>query len=371
MAGGGTGGHLFPGVAVARALARAEPSARITFVGTRAGIETRVVPLEGFELDLIRSTGLKGKSWRLVVRGLAMLPRSALDAWRVISRRQPSLVVGLGGYSSGPLVLVAAVRGIPTMLMEQNVVPGLANRLLARVVQAAAVTYADSLSYFGNIGFVSGNPVRQEFLDDVESATEAKADASFRVLVFGGSQGAHAINMAFIAAARELASATGPFELVHQTGERDLVAVRSAYEEAGVKARVEPFLHDMGREMRWAQLVVSRAGATTLAELAALGRPALLVPLPWATNDHQRRNAAVLAEAGAALVLEQRDLTGRELLARILEVVGQPDRLSRMSDAMRRFARPDAARVIAERVLSLVRESTRRRRAASADDRVG
>lgn len=371
MAGGGTGGHLFPGVAVARALMRAEPTARITFGGTRAGIETRVIPHEGFELDLIRSAGLKGKSFRHVARGLAVLPRSARDAWRVISRRRPDLVVGLGGYSSGPLVLVAAVRGIPTMLLEQNVVPGLANRLLARVVRAAAVTYPESLPYFGDVGFVSGNPVRPEFLDALEPSAEAASDGSTRVLVFGGSQGAHAINVAFMDGAVELAGSLGAIELVHQAGDADVNAVRSAYEEAGVKARVEPFLHDMSREMRRAALVVSRAGATTLAELAAVGRPALLVPLPSATNDHQRRNAAVLEEAGAAVVLEQRELTGRVVCAHVRELVGQPDRLARMSDAMRRFSRPDAARVIAERALSLVRESTRRRRSATVDDRVG
>ena len=362
MAGGGTGGHVYPGVAVARAVIEREPSARITFVGTRLGIETRVVPVEGFELDLIRSVGLKGKSLLDRLRGFAMLPLSALDAWRVISARAPDIVVGLGGYASGPMVAIAALRRVPTMLLEQNAAPGITNRLLAHVVRAAAVTYRGCLPYFGTVGFVSGNPVRPEFVRaSDEPSSSVDGDPRARVLVFGGSQGAHAINMALADAAQELARLSSRVVLTHQTGDRDLELVKEAYRAVGLDGaavRVEPFLHDMSREMTQANLVVCRAGATTLAELAAVGRAALLIPLPSATNDHQRRNAAVLRDAGAVDVLEQVGMTGTALVGRITEMVDDRDRLDRMAEAIHGFARVDAAAVIADRALGLVGSAT-------------
>jgi UDP-N-acetylglucosamine--N-acetylmuramyl-(pentapeptide) pyrophosphoryl-undecaprenol N-acetylglucosamine transferase len=239
------------------------------------------------------------------------------------------------------------------MVLEQNAFPGLANRLLARVVQAAALTYPETLPYFRTVGFVSGNPVRPEFLRPGPSEPRSSATAA-RVLVFGGSQGAHAINVAFVEAMRCAGRSMDQIEITHQTGEPDLDFVRSAYRDLGVSARVQPFFHEMGREMSRADLVVSRAGATTLAELAALGRPAVLVPLPSATNDHQRRNAVTLATAGAAVVLEQRDLDGPRMWAQLSALCADRGRLESMSQAMGRFARPDAAVVIADRALALV-----------------
>ena len=358
MAGGGTAGHLYPGVAVARALLGLDPSAQITFAGTRRGLETRLVPREGFELDLIRSTGLKGKSPAALLRGLATLPLSALDAWRVISKRSPRLVIGLGGYSSGPVVAAAALRGIPTMLLEQNALPGLTNRMLARVVRAAAVTYPESLPYFGAVGFVSGNPVRPEFVEARdERANAGGASGRVRVLVFGGSQGAHAINTALAEAAPEIARLSDRLHLTHQTGERDLEPVRAAYRAAGLDqtvVRVESFLHEMSGEMTRADLVVCRAGASTLAELAAIGRAALLIPLPSAADDHQRRNAEVLRAVGAADVLDQVGMTGSSLVQRIGDLAADGERLARMAEAMHGFARPDAAEVIARRALTVV-----------------
>ncbi len=230
IAGGGTGGHLFPGIAVARALLARVPDAVVSFVGTAQGLEARVVPREGFALDLIRSAGLKGKSVTSLVRGMALLPLSGWDAWRVVSKRRPDLVVGLGGYSAGPIVLAAALRGVPTMLMEQNAVPGFTNRVLSRVVRAAAVTYESTLSYFGAKGFVSGNPVRPEFFETGADGriNHVAPPRAAKVLIFGGSQGAHAINMAMVEAATDLAAATVSVELTHQTGVRDLEVVRDA-----------------------------------------------------------------------------------------------------------------------------------------------
>jgi UDP-N-acetylglucosamine--N-acetylmuramyl-(pentapeptide) pyrophosphoryl-undecaprenol N-acetylglucosamine transferase len=362
IAGGGTGGHLYPGIAVARALLERAPDSQIAFAGTAAGIEARVIPREGFALELIRAAGLKGKSIQSLARGMTMLPLGGLDAWKVISRRRPSVVVGVGGYSSGPVVMLAALRGIPTLLMEQNVVPGLTNRLLAPVVDAAAVTYQESVRFFGKKAFVAGNPVRPEFLGEDTSSSasgtsmEAGSDSDVvRLLVFGGSQGAHAINLAMVGAAPRLAASSPTVRITHQTGERDLEMVREGYRRAGLAARVEPFLYEMDREMKAADLVVSRAGATTLAELAASGKASILVPLPTATDDHQRRNAEALVRQGAAVMVVEREFTGDRVANEILELARNPRRRSEIGVAARRLARPDAARVIAEKVASLAR----------------
>ena len=351
IAGGGTGGHLYPGVAVAREMQRQRPGTVVTFAGTARGIESRVVPREGFELDLIRSAGLKGKSIAARLKGVALLPLSALDAWRLLSRRRPRLVVGVGGYSSGPVVALAALRGIPTLLLEQNAVPGLTNRMLARVVRAAAVTYEQTLPYFRGKGFVAGNPVRAGFLQPASPSSAPRA--ALGVLIFGGSQGAHAINVACVEAAPKLAASAWPLAVTHQTGDADVALVREGYERAGLAARVEPFLFEMHREMSEADLVVCRAGASTLAEVTAAGKPAILVPLPTATDDHQRQNARVLADAGAAELIEQRELTGERLAAAMLALAGDADRRARMADAARRLAKPDAASVIAGRAFAL------------------
>ncbi|MBI3047939.1 MAG: undecaprenyldiphospho-muramoylpentapeptide beta-N-acetylglucosaminyltransferase [Acidobacteria bacterium] len=354
IAGGGTGGHLYPGIAVARELTARRRDVEVAFVGTAAGIEARVVPREGFALELIRSAGLKGKSLPSLARGLALLPVSAADAWRVITRRRPSVVIGVGGYSSGPVVLLAAMRGIPTLLLEQNAMPGLTNRLLARVVDAAAVTFQETVRFFGSKAFVSGNPVRAEFLRGEEAhGDELSPPGAARVLVLGCSPGAHAINMAMVEAAPRLAAAQPRLAVTHQTGERDLEMVRDQYRRAGLEARVEPFLFAMEREMTSADFVVCRAGATTVAELTAIGRPSIFVPLPTAADDHQRKNALALVKEGAALMIEQRELTGDRLAAEMLSLAADAERRRRMAGAARRLARPDAARVIAERVLAL------------------
>jgi UDP-N-acetylglucosamine--N-acetylmuramyl-(pentapeptide) pyrophosphoryl-undecaprenol N-acetylglucosamine transferase len=255
------------------------------------------------------------------------------------------------------VVLVAALRGVPTMLLEQNAVPGLTNRLLSRVVKAAAVTFGSTQAFFGAKAFVSGNPVRPEFFSasgpHQESALDDQTSVT-RVLVFGGSQGAHAINVAMVEAAPQLAAGGGThLRIVHQTGERDVEMVRGAYREAGLQGDVEPFLFDMGRQLGQADVVVCRAGATTLAEITAAGKPAVLIPLPTATDDHQRKNAEALATVGAAELLLQRELTGAVLAARVLAMVADPDRRARMSAAARTLARPDAARVIVDRALEL------------------
>ncbi|MET0167445.1 MAG: undecaprenyldiphospho-muramoylpentapeptide beta-N-acetylglucosaminyltransferase [Vicinamibacterales bacterium] len=356
IAGGGTGGHLFPGIAVAREIQSRVPGAQVSFVGTSRGIEARVVPLEGFALDLIRSSGIKGKSIPARAQGVAMLPLSLFDAWRVLSIRRPQLVIGVGGYSSGPVVLVAAARRIPTMLLEQNAVPGLTNRLLAPFSRAVAVSFESTRVLFGAKAFLSGNPVRPEFLSPVDRIEAEKvANSRVRLLVFGGSQGAHAINMAMMEGAAELVARVPDLRVTHQTGARDLEMVRQAYRKAGLNAEVAAFFDDMPKRLVETDLIVCRAGATTLAEVTATGRAAILVPLPGATDDHQRTNAEALTGAGAAEMLIQADMTGDKLADRIVALANDAGRRDRISAAARRLSRPDAARVIVDRALDLMK----------------
>ena len=374
IAGGGTGGHLYPGIALARELQRRDSTAHVSFAGTARGIESRVVRREGFPLDLLRVTGLKDKQGVARLRGLLMLPLAAIDAWRIVTMQRPDVVVGVGGFASGPVLAVAALRGYPTMLLEQNALPGITNRLLARLVRAAAVNFEEALRYFPRTGFVAGNPVRPEFFpaqieeeyepfDSSDSASgknhaqgKPAQDAS-RILIFGGSQGAHAINVAMVEAAPRLAASRIRLAITHQTGERDLDLVRTAYQRAGLEARVEAFIFEIDREMKVADVVVSRAGATTLSELAASARPAILVPLPTSSDDHQRKNADVVAKAGAALLVEERDLKTGALAEAILSLLAEPSRRRLMGRAAARLARPDAAARIADRVEELARHA--------------
>ena len=354
IAGGGTGGHVYPGIAVARELMQRRPDTVIVFAGTVQGIETRVVPREGFPLEVVRTAGLKGKSPGAFARSLALFPVSARDAWRVISKHVPDLVMGLGGYSSGPLVLIAALRGIPTLLLEQNVHPGLTNRVLAPFVRAAAVSFDTALRAFGQKGFVSGNPVRPEFFQDDPGPPPGTRADTCHVLIVGGSQGAHAINAAFVSAAPALSTIRPRLVVTHQAGQRDVGLVSDAYRQAGIEARVESYLEPMSREMANADIIVCRSGATTLAELAAVGRPGILVPLPTATDDHQRWNAEVFVGAGAAEMILQSELLGSTLTRYLALLAADRLRCSQMARAARSLARPDAARVIVDRALQLV-----------------
>ena len=352
FAGGGTGGHLFPGVAVAREVVRRDADTRVVFVGTGRPIEVRVLSAEGFPLERVRAVGLVGRSVTGVFSGLTTMCLGFVDALRLLRRHRPQVVVGLGGYSSGAFVLTAALGRVPTLLMEQNAVPGVTNRLLGHVVHAAAVTYAETLSHFGGRGFVTGNPVRAGFFE-IAAARPAIDDA--RVLVLGGSQGAHAINVAMTEAAPRLSAASPSIRVRHQSGDDDLRMVREAYRTVGVPAQVEPFLDAMEREMAEADIVVCRAGATTLAELAAAGRPAILVPYPHAANDHQRRNARLVEQAGAAEVIDPVDLTGAALAERLLGLIVDDDRRVSVATACRRLGTPQAAAGVVDRMEGLLR----------------
>jgi UDP-N-acetylglucosamine--N-acetylmuramyl-(pentapeptide) pyrophosphoryl-undecaprenol N-acetylglucosamine transferase len=303
VAGGGTGGHVIPALAIAQEL-RSCYRAEVVFVGTRRGIETRLVPAAGFELHLIEVGALNRVDLATRLKTLLDLPRAAMASAKLIREFRPDVMIGVGGYASGPAMLVAALMNIPTLAFEPNVVPGFANRLLAPTIRAAAVHFEQTCHYFRNC-HVTGVPVRREFFN----VPARPKDASPTLLVFGGSQGAHAINRAVIDALPKLMAALPAIHIIHQTGERDYPEVQAAYLSTMVSAEVSPFIDDMPGAFARADLLICRSGASTVAEVTAAGKPAIFIPLPTAADDHQRHNAATLAAAGAAQLLPQSELS--------------------------------------------------------------
>jgi UDP-N-acetylglucosamine--N-acetylmuramyl-(pentapeptide) pyrophosphoryl-undecaprenol N-acetylglucosamine transferase len=343
IAGGGTGGHVFPGVAIAEELRARDPGAAITVVGTARGLEARVLPAAGWPLELIDVSGLKTVGVAAALRGAARLPRALWQARRLVRRLAPDCVVGVGGYASGPVVLAARLAGVPTAVCEQNSIPGVTNRILGRVARAVFVAFDDSTRFFpARKVAVVGNPVRRDLVHRLLAPAPARTDALVHVLVCGGSQGAVAVNELASAALIALAGER-PLAIVHQTGARDRDATAARYAAAGVAAEVHPFITDMASAYLAADLVVGRAGATTVAELALAGKPAVLIPYPHAADNHQELNARAMAEAGAALMLRQAELTAATLADALRPIVSDPARRATMAAAMRRFARPDAA----------------------------
>ena len=352
IAAGGTGGHIYPGLAVAKEVMRRDPSSAVRFVGTARGLETRLVPQAGFELSLIESAGLVNMGLRDRVRGLVVLPKSFLAARRVIKEFRPDVVVGAGGYVSGPVLMTAALMRIPTLVMESNAVPGFTNRQLARFVDAAAVSFEAALPFFRGKGVVTGNPIRREFFD---VPVKERDPARFSLLIFGGSQGARAINEAMVAALPHLEGHREVLRVTHQTGKLDFERVREGYRAAGWEenADVREYVDDMVSAFAAADLIVSRAGATTSFELMAAGRAALMVPLPGQLE--QRRNAETMQEAGAARTIPQDELTGERLASEISRLVENPATLTAMSEASRRLARGNAAEATVDLMEKLVR----------------
>jgi UDP-N-acetylglucosamine--N-acetylmuramyl-(pentapeptide) pyrophosphoryl-undecaprenol N-acetylglucosamine transferase len=339
IAGGGTGGHLFPGVAIAEQAKALDPQTEVLFVGTARGIEARVLPKLGWPLETIDASGLKTVGVLGALRGLARVPRALWQSRRILAEFRPEIVVGVGGYASGPVVLAAALRRIPTAILEQNSIPGLANRILGRFVRAVFLAFDETRRFFKPARVhMTGNPIRRALRDKLLAARGETRGR--RVFCFGGSLGARAVNGLMVEAAIALG---GTVEIVHQTGPDERAAVEARYRAAGIAADVRDFIDDMAAEYGRADLVVCRAGAITLAELTAVGRPAILIPYPFAADDHQQRNAQVLANAGAALVFRQDDIDGPRLAQAIRDLLDDRDRLGRMQDAMRGLARPDAA----------------------------
>ena len=341
VAGGGTGGHVIPALAIAREL-RSRYDAQVVFVGTPRGIETRLVPAAGFELRLIDVGALNRVDLATRLRTVVDLPKAILASARLIREFRPDVMIGVGGYASGPAMLAAGMMGVRAIAFEPNVIPGVANRLVAPMVSAAAVHFEATCRYFCNC-HVTGVPVRREFFGIPPRAQ----DATPTLLVFGGSQGAHAINQVMLDALPRLVEAVPEIRIIHQTGEKDYTAAMAAYGPAAAAAEVSVFLDDMPGAFARADLLLCRSGASTVAEVTAAGKPAIFVPLPTAADDHQRQNAAALADNGAAVLLPQAELTAERLVGEIVNLLNDRPRLARMSDAARRFAHPDAAAEIA------------------------
>ncbi len=347
IAGGGTGGHVIPALAVARELTE-RYQAQVRFVGTAKGLETRLVPAAGFPLDLIQVGQLNRVSIATKVKTAARLPLGIRTCINLLHEFRPHVVLGVGGYASGPAMLAAILTRTPRVAFEPNAVPGMANRLVGKWVQAAAVNFPDTLRYFRN-GHVTGIPVRTEFF----SLPAGSADTPPHLLVFGGSQGARVLNRAVPQIAPALLEAVPGLTILHQCGARHFEETEQAYRQSLRDSwahcwSVQSFLEDMPQRFAAATLVLCRSGASTVAELAAASKPSLLVPFPLAADDHQRRNAEVLVEAGAARMLLEPDLTTETLLTELAGLLRDPDRLTDMASNARKLAHPDAAAAIAD-----------------------
>jgi UDP-N-acetylglucosamine--N-acetylmuramyl-(pentapeptide) pyrophosphoryl-undecaprenol N-acetylglucosamine transferase len=345
IAAGGTGGHVFPGVAVADELRARDPGTRIVFVGTARGLESRLVPRAGYELELLPILPLNGVGVRRALQGLALLPWSLLRAAALVRRARPRAVLGVGGYAGGPLLLAAALLRVHTVILEPNASPGFSNRRLRPFVRRAACSYEEARTFFGAKGVLTGNPVRGGFARIPRKAHQAP----FTVLVFGGSQGSRVLNRAVVDALPHLPA---DVRLVHQTGPAMRDEIASAHAQAGRESEVVAFLDDMEARVAAADLVVCRSGATTCAELTAAGKASVLVPFAQAADDHQKVNAAALQRAGAARMVEERDLSGESLARAIVETLRTPDRLEAMEDAARSLGRPDAAARVADLLIA-------------------
>jgi len=340
LAGGGTGGHVIPALAIANQL-KTSYNAECSFIGTARGIENRLVPAAGYPLQLVRVGALKNVSLTTRLKTTFDLPRAVWDAGRMLNEFAPDIVIGVGGYASGPAMLSAVVKHIPTLAFEPNVVPGFANRIVARFVSGAAVHFEETAKYFQHAE-VTGVPVRQAFFQ-----IPPKHGGTPTVLIFGGSQGAHAINDAMIRCLPVLQREAPGIHIIHQTGERDYNDALKAYQPIGEAAEVFKFIDDMPSAFARADLVVCRSGASTVAEITAAGKPAVFVPFPRAADDHQRVNAEALARHGAAVVVEESKLEGVWLAETISALLQDAQRLQRMSQEARELAHPNAAKDIA------------------------
>ncbi len=351
IAAGGTGGHIYPGIAVAKEIMRRDETSEVLFVGTARGLETKIVPDNGFQLSLIKSAGLKNVGFVGKLKGLLILPKSFLEARRLIKDFKPDVVIGAGGYVSGPVLLTASLMRVPTLVMDSNALPGFTNRRLAPFVTKAALTFDEALPFFGKKGIVTGNPVRKEFFDIQPKLRGEKVN----LLIFGGSQGARAINNAMGDALVLLPS--DKLQITHQTGEFDFEKLKEIYLRSFFSdADVRQYISNMVDEFAKADLVICRAGATTCAELSAAGKAAIMIPLPTAADDHQRKNAEALQTAGAAKMILQRDLTGESLANEILDLINSAEKITAMETATKKLARKDAA----ETTVNLIEELGRK-----------
>ncbi len=342
LAGGGTGGHVIPALAIAHEL-KEEFNAEVVFVGTARGIENRLVPAAGFPLRLVDIGALKKVSLLTRIKTLFALPRAVFAASQILREFRPDVVIGVGGYASGPAMLAAAISSVPTIAFEPNSVPGFANKVVANMISTAAVHFQETCRWFGRC-VVTGVPVRRAFFD----SPPRPPDADPTLLLFGGSQGAHALNRALVEALPELRERVAGLHVIHQTGERDYNDCQAEYLRAGISAEVSPFIDDMPEAFARADLLICRSGASTVAEVTAAGKPAIFVPFPHAADDHQRRNAEVLTKKQAALLIPEAELTPQRLAETVIGLLNDRRLLAAMGAAARALSHPDAAQKIAQ-----------------------
>ncbi len=355
IAGGGTGGHVIPGLAIGREL-RDRHGAEVRFLGTARGLETRLVPAEGFRLELMRVGQLKGVSLATRARTMGDLPVGLWRCVRLLREFRPAVVVGVGGYASGPAMMAAVLLRIPTLAYEPNAAPGLANRLVGKRVSAAAVSFEESRRFFRN-AVLTGVPVRREFF----AIPSRDAAAPPQLLVFGGSQGARVLNARMAEVICALLERVPGLSVLHQAGARHAEATEAAYAATGAdraRWRVVAFLDDMARRMAEASLVICRSGATSVAELAAAGKPSLLVPFPQAADDHQRKNAEAFAREGAGAMLVEAEMSAEVLLERLTHLLGDTRGLEEMATGARGLGRPEALATIGRMVVELAKGSS-------------
>jgi UDP-N-acetylglucosamine--N-acetylmuramyl-(pentapeptide) pyrophosphoryl-undecaprenol N-acetylglucosamine transferase len=347
IAGGGTGGHLFPGVAVGKEVLNRYPGSEILFVTAGREMETNILADAGFQRATVAVEGIKGLGWPEALKAMLKLPYGLGQAVNIIGRFSPDLVVGVGGYSAGPVCLAARLMGVPVAVHEQNSFPGLTNRLLSRVAHMVFISFKESRDYFpARQVFLTGNPIREDFLEGDEG--KGKENTAFTILVTGGSQGARAINKAFLGALEIMKYRGRDPEVIHQTGEKDFDWVREEYRKRGLRGDIMPFIKDMRQAYLRADIFLGRAGAGTIFELAAMGKPSILIPYPYAANNHQDTNARVLAGVGGAEVLLQENLTPERLAGLLTGYMDDEGALRKMGERVRTAAKPGAAKAIVD-----------------------
>ena len=361
VAGGGTGGHLFPGIAVAEEFLSRDPANQVLFVGSERGIEARAIPRLGYQLELISAAGIRGKGSLAKLKGAAMMLYGYAQSRKVLQQFKPDLVLGVGGYASLPMVLAARGMEIPRYIHEQNALPGMSNKVLSRVANKVFISLEESAKFFPkDCTLLTGNPLRKQILEMLTgNVQEQQQSETFQLFIFGGSQGAHALNIALPQAVAQLSPEyQARLKITHQTGEADLQQVQAAYQANGIEADVRPFIDDMATAYHRAELIICRAGATTIAEVTALGKACLFVPFPHATDDHQRKNAEALLKKGACEMLVEQEIGGKGLSNAIARLMDNRDALKLIGENAAALARLDAARVIVDQMLEGVQPCT-------------
>ena len=352
LAGGGTGGHLFPALAIAEEFVRRKGKTKVLFIGTKRGLERRLLYDGTFPVRFIDIEGIRGKGFIGVLRGAMKIPGSMFQSWGILRDFDPHIVIGVGGYASGPAVFAAHLMGVKTAIAEQNALPGFTNRILGKVAKRIFLTFPDESRVFPEKKVVvAGNPVRNAFIEEGE---KKKKTGTFTLLIFGGSQGASAINSAVMEALQYMEGVMDGLKIIHQTGERDLEKVANAYREHNINAEVLPFITDMAEACKEADLLICRAGATSIAEITVLGKAAIFIPYPFATGNHQELNAKTLVDAGAAEMIVEDELSGRTLFQMIEELYRNSGRIEIMEKMSKSLGNIKAASNIVNECLTLI-----------------